>query len=127
MNELHHCFQPYDTSRKRCRERLFWKVCVECKKTIHSGLLCRLLMEELRKSGKYEIYDTVLDSIHMGCPQSRPRWYSVGILKSEMRGTFYWPYKKDAVNLNDYIERPEKISERGIDDLKISDEKKRFN
>ena len=39
-----------------------------------------------RKSA-YEIHTEILDTKYHGIPQSRPRWYCVGILKTTFRGS----------------------------------------
>jgi len=49
------------------------------------------ILQALKRLGKYNVYYSLMDTKQHGLPQSRPRFYIVGIRKDVDRGTFEFP------------------------------------
>ncbi len=56
-----------------------------------NGWVSWVIRKELEKIGRYNIYSRLVDTAEHGIPQSRLRYYIIGILQEYDQGTFSWP------------------------------------
>ena len=61
-------------------------------------------IEKLLKNCKYNFHHTVLDTKQHGIPQSRPRWYLVGIHHTCDEKTFEWPEEIERPSLDQFLD-----------------------
>ena len=67
-------------------------------RTADQGHVLSWIVDVLEKAG-YEVHHKVLDTAAFGVPQSRKRWFLVGLLKARRRHSFKWPTGIEAIPL----------------------------
>lgn len=74
--------------------------------THNRGETFEMIIDELRKIGKYHIYSQVLNTLDYGIRQNRERVYIIGIKKSHQTREFRFPlpFTRHLNNLEDYLE-----------------------
>jgi DNA (cytosine-5)-methyltransferase 1 len=73
------------------------------------------ILSELNGLGDYNIQWKVLDTKEQGIPQSRRRWYCVGIRKDVDNGSFAFPEKMDCPNIDLLLEaRDPELARSGL-------------
>ena len=95
---------------RHCQPRAFILENVLGLESASNGDCFRRVLRGLLSLECYNIWFDMLDTSEHGVPQSRPRWYFVGILRSEDRGTFQMPKPVPLVSIEAFlaprIERP---------------------
>jgi len=73
------------------------------------------ILKELNGLGDYNIQWKVLDTKEQGIPQSRRRWYCIGIRKDVDDGSFSFPEKIDCPNIDLLLEpRDPELAKSGL-------------
>ena len=96
---LFHCLKYICITRPRT-------IVIENVKGITSRNFSHVLnfIEKLLKNCKYNFHHTVLDTKQHGIPQSRPRWYLVGIHHTCDEKTFEWPEEIERPSLDQFLD-----------------------
>ena len=74
-------------------------------------------IESVLRNCKYNIQHTVLDTKDHGIPQSRPRWYLVGIQQLCDNTTFQWPDKIKGPSLSHFLDAETHMADCGLTQL----------
>lgn len=71
--------------------------------TVQKGMVFRVIMEDLAEAG-YHVFYRVMNAMHYGSPQSRPRCIMVGIRNDLPWSSFKWPETEPFVGLEGMLD-----------------------
>ena len=77
------------------RPRVFLLENVAAFTTSGGGAAHQQLMKDLGDDGLYELHERIICTSTSGIPQTRRRWYVIGLLKSAIISPFVWPVPID--------------------------------
>ena len=77
---------------------------VKTLKTLNKGYYFNQIVDRLEDNGSYNVYNKVINSKDQGIPQCRERLYIIGILKSDIKKDFVFPYDLKMKPLKKFID-----------------------
>ena len=75
-------------------------------RTIHDGKCLSWVVDQLESQGGYDVYHRICCTSRFGLPQTRRRWFLIGILSTARVCDFEWPSDIDMVPLASLMAPP---------------------